>query len=260
MSCARLPAAVLVLLLVAFTAQRVRAEGDDSTLTVEQYVDMGLPAPDRPWRGRDYTVLSEGLSRLLPEQLPASRSARSGAYLDRLVAVENLELCRSASLPLDQRFIEGNQLLLGFRDVLGPYIQAFAKDPRRALDVARIAAFGVRCATLVAGLANEFVSGLDPADPNHATRLEGLRRLRSGLTQVVAGAVQMLTDDLAQEPSARLELARALAECLPAMKGDLPPMTRRELAARLQQVGAAVADDEALAAALKRAAAALAGD
>src|SRR5580704_15216011 len=74
----------------------------DQSLTTEQYVELGLPAPDRPWTGEEMTQAAEVLSRIAAggaERLPRYRSERSGEVFARLTSADNLEVVTRDSLP-----------------------------------------------------------------------------------------------------------------------------------------------------------------
>ena len=95
----------IVLPGLLFTSCGPRSEKDPS-FTVEEFLEIGMPAPDSIWGLGDYqnacSVL-DNLKTFRPYTLPKKESKKSGIYFDRMINVENLAFLMDESAPLKER-------------------------------------------------------------------------------------------------------------------------------------------------------------
>jgi hypothetical protein len=78
----------------------------DQSLKSEEYVRMGLPAPDKVWSGADMMKANQVLASFTPgkaAQLPRYKSSRSGDVFARLTSVESLPSFRDRAVPVQTR-------------------------------------------------------------------------------------------------------------------------------------------------------------
>src|SRR5205085_2912368 len=65
------------------------APAADRSLSGEQYIARGAPPTTRPWTGKDYSLAADTLKRIAAADvslLPRYKSAKSGAYFDRIIS------------------------------------------------------------------------------------------------------------------------------------------------------------------------------
>src|SRR4051812_40964048 len=65
----------------------------DRSLTRDEYMKAGAPAPDKPWSAAEMAAAAKALSAILeknPDGLPRYQSERSGDLFARVISDENL--------------------------------------------------------------------------------------------------------------------------------------------------------------------------
>lgn len=81
-------AAILSLALVGANGGQLTVP-DDSSLTLTDYYDLGVPALDDPWNGEEHRDALSVLATVERRHLPRHNSARSGELFERLVATQS---------------------------------------------------------------------------------------------------------------------------------------------------------------------------
>jgi hypothetical protein len=97
---------LMAVLLQAEAAQAALVYPPDASLTIVEYVQHGVPDPERHWSPSDYTAAVNVLRQLRDKDaalLPRLGSPRSGALFSRLVSRDNLGVLRVETLPRDGR-------------------------------------------------------------------------------------------------------------------------------------------------------------
>src|SRR5262249_7733861 len=96
----------------------------DASLTLAEYIDAGVPAPDRVWTSADYQAASAALERIGKDRdvLPRWRSDKSGALFERLVDARNLDLLRDHKTPPDMRLAMGADYMKYSNELLRAYV------------------------------------------------------------------------------------------------------------------------------------------
>lgn len=207
----------------------------DRSLTTNALIDKGLPAPDRTWTASDVEKAAGILAKLTTDELPRSGSERSGAVFRRLTSVESFEMLSDGQVPLDSRMAQMPPLLQGFNKVLMTYAAADQKTHALGTETIGLMCTLVRGTTQVLAVANEFMGTIPKDDPKRETRLAGLAKMKSGMANVVFGALTT-TGERAQYAAAdRAALATAIEEALPKVVPELPATVRRELPGRLRE-------------------------
>ena len=225
-------AALALSCLAALHAQPVTR---DRTLTPDEYMDIGLPAVDRPWAPQDYRSAMNVILALDDNEIPRSGS-RSAAVVDRMANPENLGLLLNRSLPLDQRVLASLEIMESTNAIVKFYYAAQSANPALADDTMTLLGFLLQGTSAQLRLIDEFVPTLDSTDPTYETRMAGLDGMKAGLAQIVQGVLVSLGEDHVYSEAARAALAARVAETYPAMQPMLPPLARVEFDRLLKQM------------------------
>jgi len=213
----------------------------DTSLSTQEYVQIGVPDPARPWTGEDVRQAVRALTDLVqrrPNALPRHESARSGAVFARLTAAENVETVAARKGTLEVR----TRAALPFVEAAVPlfrlYQTAYEQGSVTSDDVIELLGWEFRCLAALLDLAAEAAPRLDPEDPEHAARLQGFERARASAGQAVAFTIRALraTDDIT--PSERRLLLTQLQETLPTILPLLTAGVQTELLTSLRQLDA----------------------
>lgn len=207
----------------------------DRSLTLNEYLESGIPTIDRTWSGADLeraVGILEQIASRNGGHLPRYQSPSSGGVFDRLTTERNLELYRNRSLPLEARFPDAMQHMQAVNQLTKLYLKELLRKSVGDSELVEFIGATLRVTVVMFELVNEFLPTLDPTDPTYPTRMAGLQQLRSGMAAVVAGALQTLT-----EPHRTSELKRLcshLAATLPAILPELSEGGRTEAKIQLQ--------------------------
>lgn len=78
----------------------------DPSMTVDEYLEIGMPAPDSLWALDDYKNVCSVLDNLKtfrPYALPKKGSKKSGIYFNRIINTDNLSFLMDEAIPLKER-------------------------------------------------------------------------------------------------------------------------------------------------------------
>ena len=73
----------------------------DNSLTLEEYMNSGMPDPYRIWKSNDFALANavcENIKSSRPKCLPVKESRKSGMIFDRMVSLDNLDFLRNKNL------------------------------------------------------------------------------------------------------------------------------------------------------------------
>jgi hypothetical protein len=249
---AALRSILITLAFLAATGDRVRsepktaavdkaepAEADsrkDNSLSADEYLDLGLPAADRPWAGNDYETATKSLKSLgeaHPDQLPRRGSPASGELFARMTSKQNFDLAKDEKFPLNQRL--GLILQYGASSQLVfIYVGALNAGENYDSELIDLTGFQLEWARLLLGIVDEFVPTLDKNDPSYAVRMNGLKTMKQGLAQMVDGCLVTMTEKKTYRISELVRLAGDMEETLPDIMPQLLPASQQEMRKRLK--------------------------
>jgi hypothetical protein len=154
-----------------------------------------------------------------------------------MVAFENLAPFRSRATPLDARLGGSLQYLQSTGTLLQLYLAAFQKGNNASdADMIELSGSTLRVAQLLMELVDELLPTLKPDDPNHATQMAGLDKMRDGLAQMVNGSLLTLSDDVNLTTASRQKLLAYCRETFPSIIDKLTPQSRAQVLRRLDQL------------------------
>jgi hypothetical protein len=218
-----------------------------SSLDTRAWMDRGMPAPDRPWTAKDYAAASATLRSLPASAYPRAGDTTSNLFA-RFVATENLDLVRNTKLPLDTRMQEVLDMMATSRQLSGLYMTAVAQGAPLRKETLALMALHVDEATSMLDVLEAFMKTLDPKDPKHATRIQGLVKVEDGMAEMAMGSIIVLTERSAYETADLVEFARTITPTLPKTVSRLAPANRTEALSKLEDARHGASDPELAAA------------
>lgn len=214
---------VLVVLLAAVAPP-------DHSLPAKDYVALGMSAPDRTWAPRDYEAAASVVEKQAakdPTQLPRHGSSTSGRVFARLTSVTDFAAL-ARPMPTAQRMALATQMLAPAQRILMAYIGPATRG--MVLDRELAECFGLLLAVAAETVetADEFSAQVSASDPQRKTRLEGLERVRSGMSEIVAGSLVSITERDTYGLEARRALARHVGAFGPRLIARMSETQRAE--------------------------------
>jgi len=193
------------------------------------FLEAGIPAADREWRGADYRLAAATFAAT-QVSLPRFSEKQGKAVLDRLTSLENFSFHRNKTLPIDLRLSDYFNVLDGANAVLKSYLATRGQEFHQEL--AALMAFMLHAAALGVELAEEFVPTI-PRDEKYAVRMDGLKKMNSGLTTTFVGVENSLAHQKFYSAEDLSLLLKAMSETLPRVKRVFPTDYRVELRKKL---------------------------
>lgn len=215
-----------------------RASPDES-LTTDEYLKLGIAAPDRIWSAHDLTQAVQVLEKLSQQgsrSLPRYKSERSGQIFARMTAAENLALLKSPDTPIAVRLPMAAEIQQQQVNLLKIYLNAFLKRQVRGAELLELQVSNLRVSQSMTDLAREFLPTLDPNDPTYEVRMKGVEQMKHGMSEQVAGSLQTMEE---RENYAAEDLQRyieSLQEILPTIISYLSPAAQTETMATLDRL------------------------
>lgn len=232
--------AVLVLLLSVPGAKAKTTDSADSTdtsLSIDDYVLNGVPPPNRKWRTTDLVAAANALADIglaSPEQLPRLESKRSKKLFKRISSHDILKYLEKDKIPAEMRVQEAMAQLAAFRTLAYIYLRGISKGQPYDMEMAAITSFALELTLRTFILLNQVGREIPRNDPQFAARIEGIVTFKSGLNELVAGAVGSLAQTNVYRPNARAQLAFDLKRYLPKLMEFLPPIQQTDTRMYLQ--------------------------
>jgi hypothetical protein len=211
----------------------------DESLTPEKYVELGLPAHDRPWLAPDMVQADKALTAIAqknPRQLPRYQSEQSGPVFARLTSPQNLEFARNRTIPLDWRMSQALDSTEASNRIHKRYVAAALKNTMGTSELVECLGYQLRAAVVMLDLVDEFLPTMDPKEPDYAARMKGLEQMRQGLAGLVAGGLLTLTERQSYRPAELVRLVGYMKETCPRILAGLSPTSRLEMLTRLEQM------------------------
>lgn len=211
----------------------------DHSLSAEEYVQLGMPAHDRIWSSEDMKRAIEVLTRLKntnPEQLPRYKSERSGDVFARITADENLDLYRNLTLPLNERLLATNDYMMATNVIIKIYLEDYFRTGSGGTEFAELTGSALRIVVVLFDLVNEFIPTLDKNDETYAVRMDGLKKMKMGLSMVIAGTIDTISQPEFLIISERKRLVRYLSETIGSTLPNLSKSSQTEIIVRLKNL------------------------
>lgn len=218
---------VIVLLIVALADLRAFA--------ANRFVELGAPAPDREWSGRDYVDFADVLQSGRFKGLPKVTEPEGREILERVVNVENFGMIRNELLPLVQRMQYCGELSKGLNDVVLAYVREANRGGKVSRELAMLLAMTLRSTAVMLELVEVQMRESVADEQAGKLRTRGYEQVKSGLATVVAGAETTLGERTYYTEDDLVILLEALAETLPAIAPTLTANFRAELLRKFER-------------------------
>ena len=211
------------------------AEPEKSPITPKpvDYLSLGVPAANREWSPVDYDHAVKALAKLPQASLP--RFEISSGVFERMVAQENLNLIRNATLPISQRMAAA----AGYSQGVNNLLKLYALHPYQSGDLkdetVSLMDLSLGCVTSMLALAAEFMTSLPPEEQNNPARLEGRRKVIGGMEQTFSGAIVCLGEANIWTEQQRVKLAQSIERSLALAWPHLTAEFKREIPIRLKE-------------------------
>lgn len=208
----------------------------DHSLSAQEYVQLGMPAPDRTWGPDDYQRALAVLSQLGskdPSLLPRFGSESSGVVFERLAARENLSILTVESFPIETRLNLGMELQAAAKSVLMVYLTPASQNVVFDDELAELMGLLLAVTADLADSLEEFRDLLPPDDPKMEVRLQGFERMRSATSEMVAGVLTSVSERETYRTPARRRLSLHVLESVPRLAVHQTDLQRQEIAGRL---------------------------
>lgn len=207
----------------------------DSSL--DAYLEAGVPAPDRTWTTFDYARANEALQTLKDgrTRLPRYGDPVTGVLFAKLVDEAILEPMKNPEHGLKARLDDGMRVLTSSGALVQLYVEAHTRSPDYAAELARLSVIGFLGSSAMFDLASEIPNAPEGTE-NRAKQDAGRAQMGEGLATAVGGLMTMASapDEIA-EPE-RLHIARSLRRELPRQWHYVPPLSAKELRAKLDKL------------------------
>lgn len=217
--------------------QEADAVPEDRSLTEAAYLGAGVPDFDQRWGAAEMAQAAEVLTRISQAdagQLPRYQSPQSGALFARLTADENLAPYRDTSKPINDRMGAAIEMMQATNQVLKLYVAALYSQNVGDREIIELTGGILRISVMMTQLIDEFVPTLDPQDPTWDVRMQGLKRMKQGLSVIFLGNFKMLTEADLYRVSERKRLLGYMQQTYPVLYGALPEASRKQIFSQLE--------------------------
>ena len=196
------------------------------------FIESGIAASDREWTGPDYAQAAEILATgKVP--LPQESDEIGRALVRRMTSLDNLKLFRDSTLPIESRFANYIPLINGANSIFKLYLASLNAGKSVHREVAEYMSFLLYVAAVDVDLMEEYIPKI-AKDDRYAARMEGVKKMHSGLTTIFVGAEISLSERAIYSDEDLSILLRAMASTLPTMKAWFSDDYRHELRHKLQ--------------------------
>ena len=213
-------------------ADSTRMPRKDTSLPLKEYLDKGMPSPDKPWKQEDYKKATEVLKSLDPTTYPRSGSLRSGMLFARMTDISSLK-SEIPKMPVRQRLPRLNELQM-IEGLASPYFKA-DKEQKSNYDRELVVFISAALPTDEALIAafNELKSTLPK---QQAARLEAQMGVVIGLAVADAlNGVQSLTAHPPMDADVHRSLLQVLRDRLPPLMKSFDEVQQQRIISDMQK-------------------------
>ena len=220
---------------------------EDRSLTIEAYLQLGMPSPDRMWTPEDYAQAVRVLKSIAqkdPRELPRYKSQNSGKLFERISSRDNLAAMLNQNLPLNIRLPLVDGYVEGVKQTMIVYFEPSSRGI--ILDAEIIEVFGLmlKLAQETTRTANEFMASIPKDDPKLSVRQEGFVRMKEGLVTTFDGAIISLGETTFYRAQTRVRLCGYLQETLPPILREFPTTVQTEIPLRIKRMEENESDEQ----------------
>ncbi len=198
------------------------------------YLEAGLAATDREWRGSDYAAVAEAIkTQKVP--LPRLTDHDGQKILSRFCATDNLAFNRSKSLPISSRMQDYTAILTSGGAVINLYAAEVVKGVKLNDEFTVLMVFQMELSVLGIELVDEFFPTLQK-DEKYETRMRGLQKMRSGMTTVFVGMQHSIAEDDILSSANKSDLLKVMAKTAASFATVFSGEVKAELRVKFQSM------------------------
>jgi hypothetical protein len=225
--------------LVQPTAESTATEVPDLSLTVDEYLKLGIPSIEKRWSSSDLARAAKVLSDVAARdaaQLPRYGSPQSGNVFARMTSEQNLEQLQNKLFPVPVRIGFALQFLHSATTLSKLYASAALQKKTDSEESAELLGFTLRTGVELKELSKEAASRFDATDPKSADNQKNMKQMTSGLGPVLQAMFARAMESRTLSPEARTRMLTSIDETLPTLMPVLSPEVRTQLQKQLQAI------------------------
>ena len=198
------------LLFLISTTCTQKVKEPDNSLTIEEYMALGVTDPNNAWNLDDYARTFSVLFRLKqnePLSLPKKESEKSGLLYSRMTNLENLSFLNNDSLPLSNKAHQIKEFLNVYYNLSDVYTNILLKEPYYHRELMGINLFGLSISHKMVDLAKKInrseeqsdivmQSGYESIVGLYTNFLSNLLQSQSDLSMYSQQDLELLSDSL----------------------------------------------------------------
>jgi len=219
------------------TSNQPRPIPPDHSLTVDAYLDKGMPAIDRSWTGQELAAAGRIIKKIANDsgkKLPRYNSSQSGDVFARMTSKSNFKFYENSWSPVELRFADGLAGSQGAAEILKLYIAANTKNEVGAMELIELLGLSLRYSKVAIKLTNEFIPSLDKTASDYSVRMDGLAQMKRGLATQVSGCLLSLTERHIYRPVEMKRLIVHMQDTLPDIIPNLTQQSQTEFINKLK--------------------------
>ncbi len=197
-----------------------------------KFSEAGIPSAERVWSGADYLTAAK-VFKERKVTLPLHKDTDGKLLLERMTAEENLKALRDKKLPLDSRMENFDGLFSGANRLFVLYVDTANKGGDVHQEMTELMAFMLSTAAEGADLIDELMPLLR-RDSQYLLRMEGIRKMKGGLTTLFTAAESSLTEKGFLTAEDHSTMLKAMTASLPRLKNIFTPEYRETLKKKLE--------------------------
>ena len=201
---------VLLIFVVVAASFSCTDRREDHSLTVDEYIKLGMPDPGKSWDMDDYTQANNVLAKIKwekPLELPAKDSEKSGLVFDRMVSLDYLSFLQDTTLSLNakaERISDFTRVYDHWMDIYT--IPMLKHDPYQG-EKLELQIFNLRLMEAMVNLMHKINESDDPADAglkyghqyimgNYLTSLYASLRMQASTSEHLQPDLERMADSI----------------------------------------------------------------
>ncbi len=139
----------------------------DQSLSLEEYRNLGVPDPVKPWQISDYTQAWNALSLVkwrMPHQLPVRDSPKSGALFSHMLSLDYLSFLEDTTMALHEKAMQLVEFVRVYDYWMDIYSAPTLKKNHYHREIVALKQFHLHLMESMLHLANRINASDDPAD------------------------------------------------------------------------------------------------
>lgn len=221
------------------TVESTASQIPDQSMTVGEYLKLGMPSIEKRWSSSEVARATKVLSDVAARdaaQLPRYDSPQSGRVFARMTSEQNLEQLRNKLFPVPVRIGFALQFLHSATTLSKLYASAALQQKTGSEETAELLGFTLRTGVVLKELSKEAASKFDATDPKSADNLKSMKQMTSGLGPVLQAMFARAMESRTLSPDARKRMLTSIDETLPDLIPVLSPEVRTQMLKHLQAI------------------------